>query len=377
MKKIKPYLLFFGLWSLFFLPIEVRASGEDNQQNSANYSVQKMQPEGALVSNNSSFFDLLVQPGEKRRIQATIFSSDDQPITVNSEIFTTYTNENGQISYTSAAETYDKSLRFKISDFAAVAASDIQAEVAPGESQTVSVDIQVPDNIPDGAYVGSWYFERADQVVEGENSQEGISISNKYSYALGIKLTVNQEIAEPNLNLLDITTGMNNYRKVVHANLQNDLPAVVSQLKVAAEIMPKDEYQVLYKNSLENITMAPNSNYSFPIFFENQPMEAGQYTMELTATTNDPKWSEKTWRWRENFTITENEVQALAAEAINDPPMKEIKFNWPPYLIIGGLLALMLIIWLKYRYERSKRIKLEEKKKSKRKKNVSRKVSHP
>ncbi|MHC5247487.1 DUF916 and DUF3324 domain-containing protein [Enterococcus sp. LJL90] len=334
----------------FFPFVTVTAT---SKEQSVGYSVQKINPEGAQVSESSSYYDLLVTPGETRSIQARIQNSESAEITVHSDIFTTYTNANGEISYTDQAEEYDKSLNFMVSDFTEIVASDIDAVIPPQGSKEVTVMIQVPEDIPDGVYLGSWYFVKEGQEVT-ESSGEGISINNMYSYALAIKLTVNQEIAEPNLNLLNITTDLNNHRKVINANLQNDQPAVLSNLNVKAEVMKRDQFEILYENEISNLIMAPNSNYSFPIFYNDLPMTAGKYSMHIIATTTDQKWPEKTWEWTENFTITENEVRALTAGAINDPQSPEESLNWLLIFLLA-ILILLLIILLIILYHRKKR----------------------
>ncbi|MGM0240200.1 DUF916 and DUF3324 domain-containing protein [Enterococcus sp. AZ103] len=353
MKKLN--ILFVNLLAflLFFIGGSI-VTVASTQNAGVGYSVQKISPEGAQVSEASSYYDLLVTPGETRTIQARIQNSEAEEISVHSDIFTTYTNANGEISYTSQPEKYDSSLKFKVSDFSTIVASDIDATIAPNSSEVVTVEIKIPDNIPDGVYLGSWYFLR-DGQDETTSSSEGISINNMYSYAMAIKLTVNKEIEAPNMNLLNITTGLNNYRKVINANLQNDQAAVLSNLTVSAEVMKRGEYEVLYSNEISGLIMAPNSNYSFPVFYNDKPMEAGRYTMNVKATTTDPKWAEKTWEWTEDFTITENEVREYSSKAINDPEVEESNWTWLIILLIVILIILLLILlFVLYRRKKKK-----------------------
>ncbi|WP_430612574.1 DUF916 and DUF3324 domain-containing protein [Enterococcus sp. DIV0876] len=339
-------LIAFGL---YYLTPAVQAE-EAVTNGDINYSVQKIQPEGA-IKEGSSFYDLLVSPGDFREIQAKITNSGEETITVYSEIFTTFTNANGEINYTSAAKTYDKSLAFKISDFATVVASDIKAEIPAGETRVVTAQIHVPDDIEDGVYLGSWYFEKELQVTE-DSSQEGISIKNKYSYAVAVKLTVNQEIDAPNLHFVNVTTGLKDYQKAIFANIQNDQPAIVGKLSYQAKIMKKNSYDVLYESSSEGLMMAPNSNYAYPILLDGDQMTGGDYTLYLTVTTQDAKWEETTWEWQKDFTITNQEAAALNDAAINDPEPESKGWIW---LLIGILtLIIFLLILLLFRSRRGK-----------------------
>ncbi|MDV2576822.1 DUF3324 domain-containing protein [Lactiplantibacillus plantarum] len=125
-----------------------------------------------------------------------------------------------------------------------------------------------------------------------EKASKGVNINQKYSYALAVKLTA-KEIAQPKLTLGTVTPGLRNYRKVVLATIRNPEPAVVSQLKLTTKVTRKGSSKVLYQNSSDNLIMAPNSNFTYPTFLDDQVMRAGDYTLSVTATTNDSKWAKK------------------------------------------------------------------------------------
>ncbi|MGX6962083.1 DUF916 and DUF3324 domain-containing protein [Vagococcus xieshaowenii] len=337
-----------GLVGIFVLSLinPLTSFAENNVNAGVGYSVQKVSP-GNEVNDASPFYDLKIKPGEKRTIEAKLINPSNEEITIESKLFTASTNINGEINYTSKSEEFDKSLKVKLSEVAEIAASDVKTTLAPKEEKIISTTINLPKDTSTGVILGSWYFEKLGQVKEDD--QEGIVINNKYSYAIAIKLTVDKEIDQPNLNLLNITTGLNNYRKVINANIQNDQPALVANLTINAKIMKKGQYDVLYENSAEGIMMAPNSNFPFPIFLEDQPLKAGDYTMKLIATTDDPKWESQKWEWSEDFTITSDEAKKINAEAINDPDQPTA---WWIYVVIGlgiVIIVLLLILVLKKR----------------------------
>ena len=320
------------------------ADEADNTTSNAGvgYSVQKVAPENE-VNAASSFYDLAVKPGEKRTIKAKLVNPSDDEITIQSTLYTASTNQNGEISYASQPEEFDDSLKIKLTDIAEITASDVKSVVKPNSEKIISVTIQVPKEAPDGVILGSWYFEKLGQG-EADKKDKGIVIKNKYSYAMAIKLTVNKEIDKPNLNLLSVTTGLNNYRKVINGNVQNDQPAIVSNLSITAQVMKKGQYDVLYENSAENMIMAPNSNFPFPVFLGEKQLQAGDYTMKMTAKTVDPKWDAKTWEWQQDFTIVSKEAKELNEQAINDP--KAPTPWWVYALIILGIAFIIGLILL-------------------------------
>lgn len=320
------------------------ASAEENEANAnsgVQYSVNKVKNEKE-IDPESSYFDLQVKPGDELTIQAVIYNAEDKDINVQQEAYTTFTNSNGEISYTSALkpDEYDKSLKVKFSDIAKVDTENPQPVAANGEAK-VSMTLKIPDDAKDGVILGSWYFEKKDQVKKDEQAASGISINNKYSYAIGVKITVDKEIEKPNLNLLGAAAGLNNYRKVVNVSIQNDQPAIVSKLTFDASVTKKGSKKVLYKNDKGEVTMAPNSHFDYPLFLGDQKFKPGKYTLHLTAKTSDSKWKAKSWSWDKDFTISSKQANKVNQKAINDPKPK-LSIWWVVAAI--GLSAIVIIL---------------------------------
>nr|MBO1341094.1 DUF916 and DUF3324 domain-containing protein [Enterococcus sp. 665A] len=331
--------MLFALIGAIILPTNVYA--EESPNKGVGYSVQKVSP-GNEVDSTSSFYDLAVAPGEERTIEAKLVNPTNEPIVVVSKIFTASTNSNGEINYTMQPVELDRSLKHSVSELVEVAASDTKTEIAPQSEKLVRATINIPQDVESGVLLGSWYFEKEGQSTD--SNEKGIVINNKYSYAMAIKMTVQQEIEEPNMNLLTVTTGLNNYRKVINANLQNDRPAIVGSLSVTAKITEKEKFDVLYENQSDGMIMAPNSNFAYPVFLNEQPLKPGDYTMRLTATSDDPKWTSQRWEWNKDFTITANDARKLNEEALNDP---EQPTNWLLYVILAlAILILILLVLL-------------------------------
>ena len=82
-----------------------------------NYSIQKVNPENGEIKENASYYDLKMAPGETKTIEAKILNKSSEEITVKDQVFSAFTNANGQIDYTKQADQYDKSLKIKMSDF--------------------------------------------------------------------------------------------------------------------------------------------------------------------------------------------------------------------------------------------------------------------
>lgn len=98
-----------------FAPFVYAEEGE-----SAGYSVAKVTPDVSQVNESSAFYDLLVKPGEEFTIKAELNNHGSENVTVRMGVFTTYTNDNGEINYSAALpeEDRDESLEIPFEDIA-------------------------------------------------------------------------------------------------------------------------------------------------------------------------------------------------------------------------------------------------------------------
>lgn len=366
MKKIISIMIL----ALLLLGSNVYAENSEatiQQKAEVSYSVKKIKAANE-INETSSFYDLGVTKGENKEIQAIIANSSNQPIYVKSQIFTAFTNENGTITYNAKPKSISKSLKFKLSDFATIEASDKRIEVPPHSEKTVTAFIDVPKDVPDGVMLGAWYFEKENQVVENKEEQ-GIGIANKYSYSLAIKVTVNQEIEKPELKLKGVTTGLSNYRKAIQATIENESPGIISKLTVNAQILNEKNGELLYERKQEDMIMAPNSNFSYPIFLKDQEMKPGDYVLNVEASTNDPKWPSQNWSWSQKFSITKEKAQQINQDALNDNVSSENNNNLVLigvlFLIVSGLVTLFVLIRSNQKKKRKKLKMMAKRKKEK------------
>ncbi len=328
------------VYAMLLLLTGTYVQAEENPNTAIQYSVNKI-PSDKEPDPSNSYFDLVVKPGETIELQAKIYNAQSEDIEVQQAAYTSFTNQNGEISYATKIDEkkLDESLKVKFSSIAQVGKTVI---VPANNEQIVPLVIHVPKNAQNGVILGSWYFEQTDQNKDQKDN--GISIKNKYSYAIGVKMTVNQEIPSPNLHLKSVKPSLNNYQKVINANIQNDQPAILSKLTIHASVTKKGSKKVLYENDKGTVTMAPNSNFDYPLFLGAEQLKAGEYTLHLKAKTADPKWPPKTWEWDKVFTISSEKAKKLNNQAINDekPP---ISIWW---YVAGGSSLLLVVIVLSF-----------------------------
>ncbi|VDG25556.1 DUF916 and DUF3324 domain-containing protein [Lactiplantibacillus mudanjiangensis] len=349
MKKLTCWLLsLVGLMGGLALAVQPMQAADQKTNAEIKYSVNKLNP-GKEVDASSSFYDLKVKAGQTRKIRARVYNATNQKITVKTKLLTTFTNDSGQIAYTQMAKTFDPSLQYRFDKIATLTKGSERVTIPAKGNRVVSATIKVPAGFDDGVILGSWYFEKTNQTPK--QSGKGININHKYSYALAVKLTT-KEITEPKLALGKVTPGLKNYRKVVEATIRNVEPAVVSKLKVKTTVTKRGSQEVLYRNTSDNLIMAPNSAFKYPTFLDKSPMKAGQYTLNMTATTKDSKWDKQTWHWQRHFTITADQARQSNRQAKNDPDAP-ISIWWYVAAVIGIMILTGGIVYLVMKRKRT------------------------
>lgn len=293
------------------------------------YSVKANIPDNQ-IDKNLTYFDLRMSPGETQTISLTVQNSSTEEITLIIEPNTAITNQNGVIDYSSNDHEKDSSLKYAFSDIISPAQ---EVTLAGNETKEVSFTIEMPEESFDGIILGGFHVYEVN--LDNESTSE--QIKNKYAYVIGAKLSVTDTIVEPDLTLNEVEATLINYRTHITANLQNTEATIINDLEVTAQITKEGEDEVLYETTNSNLSMAPNSNFDFPISLNNQALEAGKYRIYIHATDGD-----QTWEFDKTFEIGAGEAADLNEEAVE---LVETN-NTILYVIIGALVAICIILFI-------------------------------
>ncbi|WP_313468264.1 DUF916 and DUF3324 domain-containing protein, partial [Carnobacterium sp.] len=287
------------------------------------------------IDDHHPYFDLKVKPAETQRLETIIYNNEDKEITVKVWIHNASTNSNGLIIYEEQEET-DPSLTYPINEILTLEKEEVT--VPAGESVSVFASLQVPEKDFEGILLGGLHFEKVTE--EEEKQSEGVAIQNKYAYVIGVQLTETDTKILPNLQLNDVTPTLVNYRTAVVANVQNSAPTIVRDLVIQAKVFKNGTSAPIKSEEYEHFRMAPNSNMDIIINWENQALEAGDYRLELLASTEGDEWE-----WNKPFTI-DVEAEELNEEAVELEEKTIPTWGW---IIIGigiGLAACVIALLL-------------------------------
>ncbi|WP_086313711.1 hypothetical protein A5821_001244 [Enterococcus sp. 7F3_DIV0205] len=347
-----------SLYSLFLLILlmiyPVQVHGADME-----YSVSANIPENQ-VDKSQTYFDLRMKPEQKQDLTLNVSNSGDKEITLNIIPNIATTNQNGVVDFSEKDREIDSSLTHPITK---LISGEQKITLAPKEKKTVTFNLQMPKEKLSGKIVGGFYVYKDEADEESKSSEGGVQITNKYAMVVGLQLTEDDEPVKAELTLNTIQPDLINYRTAVTANLQNTKPTFVNDLKVVAKVSKKDSVEVIHQTTKEEMAMAPNSNFDFPISWDNQELLPGKYMLDLVATTKDDEWA-----FKQEFEITSKEAKKLTEEAI------EVE-KAPNYWAIGGIIAgsilavAIMIIFIVLLYKkRKKKQELERKRQAKKRK---------
>lgn len=309
-----------------------------------NFSVTTVIPRNQ-IDQSKSYFDLNVKPSQKQTLQILLRNDTNRQIVVEPQVHTATTNVNGVVEYGKTEGKKDPTLKYKMEDLVKI---NKDVTIPAKGKKTLALHLTAPQKPFDGWLAGGITFQEKEKEPKENKKDAGLSIENKYSYVVAILLSGNSTKIVPKLLLNKIEPGQLNARNVIQAEIQNVKPMYVNKMSVRAKIMKKGSREVLYQSDKNEMQMAPNSHFRFPIPLNGQKLKAGTYTLDMTAQSMN-----EIWHWTKDFTI-----DADIAKDLNEKDVTIGKdYTWM-YVILGiGLLIIALGILLLFIRKKRKRNK--------------------
>lgn len=206
--------------------------------------------------------------------------------------------------------------------------------IPPKGSKTVKAKLKVPEEPFDGIKLGGFYFEKE---IDEEKDDAGLQIENKYAHLVGLQLSQNDHVVEPELDLLSVAPELVNHRTSLVAELQNKQPLLMDSLRIDAKVYRDEEQGPFKEHVQDDIRMAPNSTMDVVIDWLNEPLIEGDYLLELIATDG-----ETTWEWKEPFTIGQ-EAEQLNKDAVEiTEPVKQSSW-YTSSIVVLSIIILLLV----------------------------------
>lgn len=367
-REMKVKNLVFMMLLLFFtaptmaigdeLPISVQAILPENQQ-----------------TKDAGYYDLKVTSGQEQELEFKLYNSSDKEVTVNVEINPAYTGDGGAFVYSQNKSKADDSLIHSLSDLAVTP----KTVSIPAKGEVISkIQLTIPKKEFQGIILGGIRItgvEKGDEK-EDKKSKEGFTISNNIAYSIAVRLIENEALPTSDLLIKGVFVDQITGRNTVKVNLQNPTPTIIDKVSYQATVSKKGSSEVLHETNVSNYRVAPNTNYNLPISWENQPFEAGTYSVKVLAQSEETK---QKWELTQDFTISPKEARDLNEKAID---LEQNNLKWFIYggIILGIIIVVLCIVLIilsrKKKAERRKKIAQQRKRKMQKKKMMERKMAN-
>lgn len=327
-----------GALALLFVLLSFPQLAAAQTIESADFTVQAVIPDNQ-IDKNQSYFDLRMQPGDSQTLTVNIINRSQEAITVDVALIAASTNRNGLIEYQVAVEP-DETLR---TPFDTIADAPAEITVPADSVESADITIAMPENRYDGAILGGIVFTRR---VSNENT-EGVSITNRFSYVIGVKLTETDTAVGPDFRLKGIEPTLINYRRAVSIALHNPVALIVKDANVTANIYRKGEATPLFSTHKNSVEMAPNSLFQLPVEWAGEAMEAGDYRAHVKL-----HYDGRVWEWDEGFVIAADDAKNVNDNAIEAPATDNtVNANWWKtwwWLPVVLAVILILLLWIAF-----------------------------
>lgn len=333
MKSLYKKMISFILLGFICCIVPMQAQADETGDTPAGFTVESVIPENQ-VDVTKSYFYLQVEPETEQVIQVKVRSKQEEPVTVKLAVHDAVSSSVGAIDYAKAKPNLDESLKQPITELVKINDEQKEITVANFEEKIVEYTIKTPKEPFSGVKLGSLRFVKKD---DSEADKEQSGVVPEYAYVIAMMLTQDKETFNhgADLKLKEVDLKLSNGRKVVAANLQNDQPKVLQELKLQGQVKRKGETDILAEYEMEDFSVAPNSNFDFEIPLGLDSFRPGTYVF-----TGEGQGDGRTWRWEQEFTIGQ-----AKADKVNEEAAYQLRVpGWVPWVAAGLLLFLVGLI---------------------------------
>jgi hypothetical protein len=295
---------------------------------------------------NAGYYDLLMAPGQTQTIEVNLTNTSDKAITVECNIAQATTGNTGVVNYNKISAKADPSLKYHIEDYSSIAP---EVEIQPQTSVKVPVKLTMPNEKFDGVIATGLSFEQKEsQAKPTTTTVKNVQAKNYFYYSIALLMQQNTTKVAPNLNLTKVTASQVNAHNNIIATYENTAMTYIQDVSILSQVTKKNDIKILYSNVQEQMKIAPNSNFAYPLALNGKAYEAGTYSYSATIYGNpnpNGKYAygmnryDNQWLVHKDFTITKQEAATLNKKDVTLP-----KTNPLIYWIIGIIIALILAV---------------------------------
>ncbi|MBO1090127.1 DUF916 and DUF3324 domain-containing protein [Enterococcus hirae] len=260
------------------------------------------------ISSDLGYFYLTTEPNTTQEIKITVKSLRKEPTTISVHVNDAVTNDNVSVEYSNDTPELDDSLKNPLSELLQVKENEQEITVSTFEEKIVTLTLTLPKDPFSGIKLGGIRF------IEKPQEDESEGLTNRYGYTVGVMLTQDNEPFNEgaDLQLNEVGATLNRGMKVVYAMLQNPEPKLLGGLTIDATVYKEGETEPLLSETRQQLSVAPNSSFSYFIPWGIKDLKAGTYKLKMVANSR-----ENSWEWIETFDVGAKKAAEINAQAMN------------------------------------------------------------
>ncbi len=313
------------------------------------------------------YFNLLLKPNQSQKLEFTIYNNGSKDLKVKTTFGTAFTGDAGNVLYTPEKYRSDQSLKINIKDYVKLPKN---VTIPAHSKSVVEAEVTMPAEEFKGVIAGGFNFNEIDVGSDKSKtaaSKSSTSITNLYSYVIGLVLQNSEDTIQPTLNLKEVGASQRNSRNIFSAKLENSASTYLLNMDVDAVVTSFKDKKIKYSFKNSSMEMAPNSNFDLavPVSIQgvpkenetSQPLKPGKYQISMTifggknengkyqklvngqVTNYDYKWT-----FNKSFIVTGKQSKQLNSKDVTINQNKEN--SWVLYILIALVVLLMIIIFI-------------------------------
>lgn len=258
-------------------------ASEESQKGAISFSAEARLPENQ-INKNVTYFDLQMSPNQEEKIYVHLTNTSSQEVKIKPAINRARTNPIGVIEYNKKSEKLSSNAQANIEDIAKIDAKEIK--LAANEQYDLEIKIKMPSKKLEGVQAGAIYL-----LQESKDDTKG-NIKNQYAREIGLILqSSDPKKIDSELSFTKVTAGQMNYRNSILLDLDNSKPKFMKLKDISATIKKKGNDKVLHEVKQPNMTIAPNTKFTFPISLNSDEYKSGKYIVTFSANEGEKKWN--------------------------------------------------------------------------------------
>lgn len=338
----------------FFLLLFVSVGGIT--EKSLAVSVMPILPENQH-NVEATYYDLRVTPGQEQELKLELINTSDVEQKVAIQINDATTNEKGDIDYSDRTSVVPKDDSLDTS-FKDIATTDPEIRVPAKETKIATVRLKIPKDQFNGMILGGIKISSFEEK-KTDKKEEKI-------YIVAVKLTETDVPVKAELDLLKIAPSQKSGENVFTATIQNNQAINLEDIAYVAEVYTKDSHELVQKTKITGYRMAPNSTFIWTVKGEQQAFQSGEYTIHLTAKSQD---TDQEWQWDEHVEFIQIKEEKNSGSIVSTDKKYLLFYTIISVMTLVFLLVILLVLLIlrKRREKRYKEAVYYEKKRRKRK----------